>query len=121
MGKKKFKEALSEREQANFDKAKKVLEGAIKGILAMFPSGPSAMYGHTRAMFDVIARVVNQLPNRALAARRGLVASGMPELKIQRVLGASDQEPSDAANPTAPRNRRISTVVLRKNEVLKGP
>jgi chemotaxis protein MotB len=111
--------------------------------LAMFPAGSSAMYGHTRAMLDVIARVVNQLPNqvtvsghtdatpfqdpsgygnwelsadRALAARRGLVASGVPDRKIRRVLGASDQEPLDAANPKAPRNRRISIVVLRENE-----
>ncbi|MGE5475554.1 MAG: flagellar motor protein MotB [Bacteroidales bacterium] len=176
MNEQEFRAALSEREQAKFDKAKQVLEGAIKGIpelkqfqgsmlvdntpeglriqltdqdgMAMFPSGSSAMYGHTRAMLDVIARVVNQLPNRvtvsghtdatpfqdpsgygnwelsadrALAARRGLVASGVPERKILRVLGASDQEPLDSANPKAPRNRRISIVVLRENEVPKGP
>lgn len=171
MGEAEFKAALAEREQAKFDKAKGALESAMKGIpelkqfqgsmlvdntpeglriqltdqegLAMFPAGSSAMYGHTRAMLDVIARVVNQLPNRvtvsghtdatpfqdpsgygnwelsadrALAARRGLVASGVPDRKIQRVLGASDQEPLDAANPKAPRNRRISIVVLRENE-----
>ena len=172
MGEREFKEALAEREQAKFDKAKEVLESAIKGVpelkqfqgamlvdntpeglriqltdqegLAMFPSGSSAMYGHTRAMLDVVARVVNQLPNRvtvsghtdatpfqdpsgygnwelsadrALAARRSLVASGVPEGKIQRILGASDQEPLDAINPKAPRNRRISIVVLRQNKV----
>jgi chemotaxis protein MotB len=175
-GEKEFKEALAGREQAKFDKAKEVLEGAIKSIpelkqfqgsmlvdntpeglriqltdqdgLAMFPSGSSAMYGHTRALLGMIAHVVNQLPNRvtvsghtdatpfqdpsgygnwelsadrALAARRGLVASGVPERKIQRVLGASDQEPLDTANPKAPRNRRISIVVLRENEVPKRP
>ncbi|NFV80518.1 flagellar motor protein MotB [Magnetospirillum aberrantis SpK] len=172
MGEKEFKAALAEREQARFDKARNVLETAVRGIpelkqfqgsmlvdntpeglriqltdqegLAMFPLGSSAMYGHTRALLDVIARVVNQLPNnvtvaghtdatpfqdpsgygnwelsadRALAARRGLVASGVPERKIRRVLGVSDQEPLDADNPKAPRNRRISIVVLRENEV----
>ena len=166
-----FRQRLYEREQEQFEKAAAVLRQAAQGIpelrnfegnllvdstpeglriqltdqegLAMFPSGSSAMYGHTRAMLDMIARVVNQLPNRitvsghtdatpfrdpsgygnwelsadrALAARRGLVASGVPERKIHRVLGASDQEPLDHANPTGPRNRRISITVLRENE-----
>lgn len=167
-----FKQRLYEREQERFDKAAGALQQAAQGIpelknfqgnllvdntpeglriqltdregLAMFPSGSSAMYGHTRAMLDLIARVINQLPNRvtvsghtdstpfqdpsgygnwelsadrALAARRGLVASGVAAGKIQRILGASDQEPLDAANPTAPRNRRITITVLRQNEL----
>lgn len=163
-----FKKQISEREQQRFDKAEAVLKQAVQGIpelrnfqgsllvddtaeglrvqltdqegVAMFPSGSSAMYGHTRAMLDMVARVVNQLPNRivvsghtdatpfqdpsgygnwelsadrALAARRALVASGVPDQKIMRVSGAGDQEPLDAANPKAPRNRRITITVLR--------
>ncbi len=163
-----FRERLREREDQRFDKAAAALRQAAQGIpelkqfqgsllvdntpdglriqltdqegIAMFPSGSSAMYGHTRAMLDLIARVVNQLPNRvtvsghtdatpfqdpsgygnwelsadrALAARRGLVASGVPEGKIRRVFGASDQEPLDTANPRAPRNRRVTITVLR--------
>lgn len=171
-----FKQRLREREEQQFAKAAAAIKQAAQGIpelrnfqgnllvdntpeglriqitdqegVAMFPSGSSAMYGHTRAMLDMVARVVNQLPNRitvsghtdatafqdpsgygnwelsadrALAARRGLVASGVPERKIVRVVGSSDQEPLDSANPKGPRNRRLSIVVLRVNEAPPEP
>ncbi|CAA7622309.1 flagellar motor protein MotB [Magnetospirillum sp. SS-4] len=175
MSEKEFKEALAQREQQKFDKAKDILEGAIKGIpelkqfqgsmlvdntpeglriqitdqegLAMFPSGSSAPYGHTRAMLDVVARVIRQLPenriaisghtdavpfkdpsgytnwelsaDRALASRRSLVASGVPESRIDRVIGRADQEPLDKSDPKGLRNRRISIILLRENDL--GP
>jgi chemotaxis protein MotB len=170
-----FKQALAAREQQKFDKAKEVLEQAVRGIpelkqfqgsmlvdntpeglrvqitdqegLAMFPSGSSAMYGHTKAMLDLVARVIGQLPNnriaisghtdsvafrdpsgytnwelsadRALASRRALIASGVPEKRIDRVVGRADQEPLDKADPKGLRNRRISIILLRENDV--GP
>jgi len=172
LGEKEFREALAEREQAKFDKAKEVLEAAMRGIpelkqfqgsllvdntveglriqitdqegLAMFPSGSSAMYGHTRALLDLVGRVINQLPNkisisghtdavpfrdpsgytnwelsadRALASRRALLASGVPESRIDRVVGRADTDPLLADDPKAPRNRRISIILLRENEV----
>ena len=170
-----FKEALAQREQQKFDKAAELLEGAVKGIpelkqfqgsmlvdntpeglriqitdqegLAMFPSGSSAPYGHTKAMLDMIARVVRQLPDnriaisghtdsvpfkdpsgytnwelsadRALATRRALVASGVPESRIDRVIGRADQDPLDKTDPKGLRNRRISIILLRENDI--GP
>ena len=162
-------------EQQKFDKAKEILEGAVKGIpelkqfqgsmlvdntpeglriqitdqegLAMFPSGSSAPFGHTRAMLDMVARVIRQLPDnriaisghtdavpfkdpsgytnwelsadRALASRRSLIASGVPENRIDRVIGRADQEPLDKNDPKGLRNRRISIILLRENDI--GP
>lgn len=176
MGEKEFREALAEREQQKFEKAKDVLEGALKGIpelkpfqgsllvdntpeglriqltdqegLAMFPSGSSAMYGHTKALLDMVGRVVNQLPNkisitgntdaipfrdpsgytnwelsadRALASRRALLAAGVPEERIDRVVGKADTDPLMADDPKAPRNRRISIILLRENDLQPPP
>jgi chemotaxis protein MotB len=108
--------------------------------LAMFPSGSPDMFGHTRALIDMVARVVKQLPekisiagytdstpfvgesgygnwelsaDRALATRRALLLSGVPADRIDRVVGKADTEPLDAKNPNAPRNRRITVVLLR--------
>ncbi|CAA7623666.1 Flagellar motor protein [Candidatus Terasakiella magnetica] len=170
-----FKEAQASREQQKFDKAKEVLEGAMKGIpelkqfqgsmlvdntpeglriqitdqegLAMFPSGSSAPFGHTKAMLDLVARVIRQLPDnriaisghtdaipfkdpsgytnwelsadRALASRRALIASGVPENRVDRVVGRADQDPLDKGDPKGLRNRRISIILLRENDI--GP
>ncbi|OAN50822.1 hypothetical protein A6A04_17125 [Paramagnetospirillum marisnigri] len=175
MSEQEFKEAQAQREQQKFDKAKEILEGAVKGIpelkqfqgsmlvdntpeglriqitdqegLAMFPSGSSAPYGHTRAMLDLVSRVIRQLPDnriaisghtdavpfkdpsgytnwelsadRALASRRALIASGVPESRIDRVVGRADQEPLDKGDPKGLRNRRISIILLRENDL--GP
>jgi len=50
--------------------------------------------------------------DRANASRRELVAGGMKDSKVLRVVGLSSSLPLDAANPTNPMNRRISLVVL---------
>ncbi|MBF0323643.1 flagellar motor protein MotB [Magnetospirillum moscoviense] len=175
MNEQEFKEKLAEREQQKFDKAKDQLEQAVKGIpelkqfqgsmtvdntpeglriqitdqegLAMFPAGSSAMFGHTRALLDLVSRIVNQMPNkiaisghtdavpfrdpsgytnwelsadRALASRRALLASGVPEARIDRIVGRADVDPYVVADPKAPRNRRISIILLREND-LTGP
>jgi chemotaxis protein MotB len=170
-----FKQALAQREQQKFDKAKEILDNAVKGIpelkqfqgsmlvdntpeglriqitdqegLAMFPSGSSAPYGHTRAMLDLVARVVRQLPDnriaisghtdavpfrdpsgytnwelsadRALATRRALIASGVPEGRVDRVVGRAAQDPLEKDDPKNLRNRRISIILLRENDL--GP
>ncbi|MEW5728539.1 MAG: flagellar motor protein MotB [Pseudomonadota bacterium] len=176
MSEQEFKEKLAEREQQKFDKAKDMLEQAVKGIpelqqfqgslmidntpeglriqltdqegLAMFPSGSSAMYGHTRALLDLVSRIVAQLPNklsisghtdsipfrdpsgysnwelsadRALASRRALLASGVPEDRIDRVVGKAATEPLDAADTKGPRNRRISIILLREQDLTPPP
>jgi chemotaxis protein MotB len=170
-----FKKAQAEREEHKFEKAKEVLEQAMKGIpelkqfqgsmlvdstpeglriqitdqegLAMFPSGSSAMFGHTRAMLDLVARIMRQLPgnriaisghtdavpfrdpsgytnwelsaDRALATRRALISSGVPEDRVDRVVGRADQDPLEKNDPKGLRNRRISIILLRENDV--GP
>ena len=176
MTEKDFKEKLAEREQKRFEKAKEMLESAVNGIpelkqyqgsmlvdntqeglriqltdqegLAMFPSGSSAMYGYTRALLDLVARVVNQLPNkvsisgytdsvpfhdssgytnwelsaaRALASRRALVAAGVPDGRIDRVVGKADTDPLVKDDPKAPRNRRISIILLRDADLTPPP
>jgi chemotaxis protein MotB len=108
--------------------------------LAMFPSGSPDMFGHTRALLDMVARVVKQLPekisiagytdstkfvgqqgydnwdlsaDRALATRRALLNSGVPASRVDRVVGKADTDPLDTKNPADPRNRRITIVLLR--------
>jgi len=108
--------------------------------LAMFPSGSPDMFGHTRALLDMVSRVVKQLPekisiagytdstkfvgqqgydnwdlsaDRALATRRALLLSGVPPERVDRVVGKADTDPLDAKNPADPRNRRITIVLLR--------
>jgi len=176
MTEKEMKEKAAEREQKKFDKAREVLENAVKGIpelkpyegsllvdntqeglriqltdqegLAMFPSGSSAMFGYTRALLDLVSRVVNQMPNkisisgytdavpfrdpsgytnwelsadRALASRRVLVSAGVAENRVDRVVGKADTEPLVKDDPKAPRNRRISIILLRENDLTPPP
>lgn len=50
--------------------------------------------------------------DRANAARRALVAAGLPESKINRIVGLADSAPIDRADPLSPINRRISIIVM---------
>ncbi|MGH8199309.1 MAG: flagellar motor protein MotB [Steroidobacteraceae bacterium] len=50
--------------------------------------------------------------DRANAARRVLVSSGVPETKIGRIVGLADSAPIDRADPVSPVNRRISIIVM---------
>ncbi|PLZ01893.1 motility protein MotB [Burkholderia sp. WAC0059] len=50
--------------------------------------------------------------DRANASRRELIAGGMDESKVLRVIGLASSENLDKANPLAPENRRISIIVL---------
>ncbi len=52
--------------------------------------------------------------DRANAARRALVAGGLPDEKIARVLGLASSVLFDKAQPDNPINRRISIVVMTK-------
>ncbi len=109
----------------------------------MFPAGSSAMYEHTRALLDLVGRVVRLLPqkiavdghtdassfadtsgygnwelsaDRALASRRILVGGGVDEDRIARVSGKAGSEPLLENAPNHPRNRRISVILLREPE-----
>ena len=52
--------------------------------------------------------------DRANATRRELMAAGMPEDKLARVVGMGSSLPYDPENPTAPINRRITLLVMTK-------
>lgn len=164
-----LQEARAQQEQKQFEQAQEALKQAINSIpelrkmadslmvdntpeglriqivdqdgLTMFPSGSAAMFGHTRALIDLISRVVKQLPgekiaisghtdsvpfsgrsdfgnwelstDRANATRRALLASGVPPDRIDRVVGRAATDPLIEKDPTNPRNRRISIVLLR--------
>lgn len=55
--------------------------------------------------------------DRANTARRALVAGGVRQGQIARVVGLSDSVLFDKEDPTAPINRRISIIVLNKKTV----
>jgi len=112
---------------------------------SMFPSGSAEMKGRTHALLGQISQVINKLTNnvvisghtdatpfqtaggytnwelssdRANAARRALVDSGMPFERIVQVTGKADTEPFDGADPFLPENHRISIVLRRGTPML---
>ncbi len=114
--------------------------------LAMFPLGSDAMFEHTRTLLALVAEVVDRMSNkiavtghtdatpyatqsgysnwelstdRANSSRRALVDHGLPANRIARVAGLADREPLIADDPSDPRNRRISIVLLREAEGAK--
>ena len=117
----------------------------------MFDSGGAVVKDYMRELLREIGRVLNSVDNRvslsghtdskpytggergysnwelsadrANASRRELIAGGMSEAKIARVVGLAAAVPLDAGDPAAPVNRRISIVVLNREaetRVLKG-
>lgn len=108
--------------------------------LAMFPRGEAEMYSHTRSALELVAKVVQKMPqdidisghtdatlyltdkgysnwelsaDRANAARRALLLFGVPEARVARVAGRAATDPLIANNPEADGNRRLSVVLLR--------
>lgn len=108
--------------------------------LAMFPRGSARMFAHTEKLIAMVSKVIGTLPqdiaisghtdatryspgavytnwelssDRANASRRGLLALGLPPERIARVVGRAETEPYLADDPSNPRNRRISIVLLR--------
>ena len=107
---------------------------------SMFPSGTSDMFDQTKRLFGMIAKAINQMPqkiaisgytdsipfvdpsgysnwelsaDRALASRRVLISAGVNPDRIARVAGRADTDPLIKEQPTDARNRRISIVMLR--------
>lgn len=105
----------------------------------MFDMGSSALKPYTRDILGELSRFINQVPNhisitghtdttaynradgysnwelsseRANAARRALVAGGMAEDKVSRVVGLGSSVLFDKQDPHDPINRRISIVVM---------
>jgi chemotaxis protein MotB len=107
---------------------------------AMFPLGSAVMYPDAEALMAKVATIMtgtgrmvsvtghtDAIPfqtgsqrdnwqlssDRANASRRALIAAGLPESRIARVVGKADTEPLDPDHPDAAKNRRISIVLLR--------
>lgn len=116
--------------------------------LAMFPSGGSDMYLHTKKVLELVAKVIVAMPqkikvaghtdatkfvtasgysnwelsaDRANASRRALIDLHVPESRFSMVVGMADTEPLLVDDPENPRNRRLSLVLLRGtgNQTLK--
>ena len=160
--------ALQKLEQQQFQQAKTELQQTIAGIpqmrqlaksllvdntpeglriqlvdqdgLAMFPSGGSDMYLHTKKLLELVAKVILELPqkiaisghtdavpfvtdngysnwelssDRANAARRELLHYKVPEKRISRVVGKAETDPLLPEDPKNARNRRLSIILLR--------
>ena len=108
----------------------------------MFATGSATVQSYMRAILRQLGPVLNKLPNnvsiaghtdalqyangerdysnwelsadRANAARQELVAGGMAEPKIKRILGLASSVSLIKENPLAAVNRRISIVVLNR-------
>ena len=117
----------------------------------MFQIGASELFVHTKKLLEVVTEIIKALPqnlsisghtdstkfgaggdfsnwelsaDRANAARRWLEQIGMPESRIDRVVGKAATEPLVKDNPTHPSNRRLSIVMLRgtgKDNPLNDP
>jgi chemotaxis protein MotB len=109
-----------------------------KETASMFASGSAQLVPFSTALLHELATIIRTVPNRisisghtdsqtlnkngysnwelsadrANAARRALIAGGVPEEKIGRVVGLSSFAPLDAEHPDSPLNRRISIIVL---------
>jgi chemotaxis protein MotB len=108
----------------------------------MFDSGSAYMKSYTRDILREIGKTLNELPNkislsghtdavpyyggdkgysnwelsadRANASRRELVAGGLEDGKMMRVVGIGSAIPFNKEEPNAPINRRISIIVMNK-------
>jgi chemotaxis protein MotB len=108
--------------------------------LSLFPLGSAQMYDYTKQLLAKIAQIVTKLPNkikisghtdsapypptasytnwelssdRANASRRVMVMAGVPSERVAWVVGSGDTEHLFPEDPTSPRNRRVSIVLLR--------
>ncbi len=107
--------------------------------VAMFEAGSAKFTPYFEALLEVVTRIVRRFPNpveisghtdseqtapdesytswelsseRANAARRVMVESGMSPDRIASVVGRADSDPLFPADPAAPRNRRISILLV---------
>jgi chemotaxis protein MotB len=107
---------------------------------SMFPLGSATLEAFSVNILRELAGIVNGVPNRlsisghtdirpyvklnysnwelsadrANAARRAMVSSGLPQEKIGRVVGLASSVLLDSQAPDNPLNRRISIIVMNK-------
>ncbi|MDJ0642329.1 MAG: flagellar motor protein MotB [Erythrobacter sp.] len=74
--------------------------------------------GHTDSLpwrSGVVANNWSLSTGRAEATRQALMLQAIPESRFARIEGVADREPLIADDPTDPRNRRISVLLLDQN------
>ncbi len=85
-------------------------------IIQMMPNRIS-ITGHTEAVNYVESGSVytnwELSADRANAARRFLMTTNLEPERVAKIVGRADQELLDEKNPTSPRNRRVTIVLLR--------
>ncbi|WP_207477343.1 flagellar motor protein MotB [Arenibaculum pallidiluteum] len=97
------------------EKGRRLMQ-ALSTILASVPNG-IAISGHTDGLaYGGAAKYGNWelSSDRANAARRELLAAGLPPSRIKRVEGRADLDHLESGNPLDPRNRRIGLTLLRQ-------
>ena len=91
---------------------------AIGGVLVEVPNRLT-LEGHTDAMpFPGGDRGYSNWElsaDRANASRRELVAGGLTEDRVLRVLGLASSQPFNRNDPAEPQNRRISIIVMNRD------
>ena len=86
------------------------------GELLSTELGGVSIRGHTDALpWDGGAGANNWSlsAGRAEATRQALIGEGLGEARYRRIEGVADREPLVRDNPTDPRNRRISILLMR--------
>jgi len=109
----------------------------------MFDSGSAVLKPYTRDLLRAIGSVLIEVPNRltleghtdatpfpggergysnwelsadrANASRRELIAGGLTEERVLRVLGLASSQPFNRQDPADPQNRRISIIVMNRD------
>ena len=111
--------------------------------VTMFKPGGAELTDHTKMILLLVASVVERLPNklsisghtdgqnfvdadgrgnwelsfdRASAARRELQAAGLPNQRIEEVIGKAATELLTPKQPLSPKNRRLEIVLLRQKD-----
>jgi len=107
----------------------------------MFPSGSAQMFEKTKKLIGKITNIITGMPNeisvrghtdstpygaganytnwelssdRANSSRRAMIEAGYPADRLNNTMGKADTEHLFADNPTDPRNRRISIILLKQ-------
>jgi len=91
---------------------------AIGGVLAEVPNRLT-IEGHTDALpfaaGDHGYSNWELSADRANASRRELVAGGLTEPRVLRVIGLASSQPFDRQNPNEPQSRRIAVIVMNRD------
>ena len=102
--------------------AQQLLE-ALGTTLAEGPT-PLILRGHTDSLpwrSGVVANNWSLSAGRAEATRQALIRNGVVARRFARIEGVADREPLIAADPTDPRNRRISLLLLEGTSAITRP